>query len=79
MKIVKIEILNEVRCPTCGAPEVHSDTKIHIRVSKVHDGHGWSSQCLVCSGGYDKPFGTYHEPDHDPEKGWFYTKDGETQ
>ena len=62
----------EVTCPTCGAPEMNGDV-LHLRVNKVHVNGQWNSQCLVCSGGYDKPFGKFTEENHDPKKGWFKT------
>lgn len=66
-------IVQEVQCPTCGAGEMHEDgDKLNIRGFKVctDDGYWWS-QCLVCSGGYDKLNGTFTEANHDSEKGWF--------
>ena len=70
---MKIDIVNGVTCPVCGAPEMNGDL-LHIRVNKVSmDGVHWESQCLVCSGGYDKPFGVFNERNHDPNKGWFRT------
>lgn len=64
--------VKELVCPVCGAAEMHSDGKhIHIRGFKVHHSNHWWSQCLVCSGGYDKPNGTYTPENHDGNKGWF--------
>ena len=63
-------------CPTCGAPEVNPNKDrgengyILIRGYKVHDGVKWRSQCLVCSGCYDKDWNLTPE-NHDPKKGWF--------
>ena len=65
--------MNEIICPICSAPEAHSSGMIHIRGNKVHSNNSWHSQCLVCSGGYDKPFGKFTEENHDPKKGWFKT------
>ena len=65
-------VVKELQCPTCGAPEMHSENHIHVRGHKVCDQLGeWWSQCLVCSGYYDKPFGTANVANHDPDKGWF--------
>lgn len=60
-------------CPICGAEEDHptDKDKILVRGYKITDKEGniWS-QCLVCSGGYDKDL-NWNEKSHDPEKGWF--------
>jgi hypothetical protein len=64
--------VKELTCPVCGAKEVHSNgTHVHIRGFKVHDQNHWWSQCLVCSGGYDRINGAYTHANHDGNKGWF--------
>ena len=64
----------EVKCPRCGAPEECRKSEIHLRVNKICTADGtWMSQCLVCSGGYDQPFGTFDEKNHKPNLGWFAT------
>lgn len=59
-------------CPKCGATEdhPHDRTKILIRACKLFDDKGAWSQCLVCSGFYDKDLSETPE-NHNPEKGWF--------
>ena len=65
-------VVTELVCPVCGAEESHpTDDAIQIRGNKVHDHGKWWSQCLVCSGGYDKPGGVFTEASHDPKLGWF--------
>jgi hypothetical protein len=64
--------VKEAMCPHCGAAEMHPDgDKVLIRAFKValEDGYWWS-QCLVCSGGYDKDL-VWHQDNHNPDKGWF--------
>lgn len=42
-------VVNECRCPRCGAPEVNPATGLLlVRGSKVHDGIEWCSHCLWC-------------------------------
>ena len=68
---MNIKLTDSLQCPTCGAKEEHKDgNTIQIRAYKVHDEGKWWSQCLVCSGGYDKPDGTFTEVNH-TDKGWF--------
>jgi hypothetical protein len=63
-------VVAEVKCPTCGAEEMHPDGKhVLIRGFKVETNGHWWSQCLVCAGFYDKnlvPVAT-----GDKQKGWF--------
>ena len=68
-----MRILKDIVCPVCGAAENHPTDYccIQLRVYKVFDQGSWWSQCLICSGGYDKPGGVFDESKHDPEKGWF--------
>jgi len=71
--------VKECKCPVCGANETHPEDagkgileqRLLIRGFKVCDDNGhWWSQCLVCSGCYDKDLKP--TPDnHDPNKGWF--------
>jgi len=64
----------EIICPVCGVTEEHPTEEgvIQIRGNKIHDEGVWWSQCLVCSGGYDKPNGIFTEANHNDNKGWFY-------
>ena len=66
-------VIDSPVCPTCGAQEEHptNDHEIQLRVNKVHDQGKWWSQCLVCSGGYDKVNGVFTESNHQSDKGWF--------
>jgi hypothetical protein len=67
-----IHVCNDVFCPRCGAGELHpkDSSKVLIRVNKVSLHGVWYSQCLVCSGYYDKAL--VPTPDkHDPKTGWF--------
>ncbi len=66
-------IVKGLQCPTCGATEAHptDSSTIQIRAYKVCIDETWYSQCLVCSGGYDKVGGTCEEARHNPDKGWF--------
>lgn len=67
-----IKVVSEIQCPICGAKEQHADKKhIQIRAMKYCDKGKWYSQCLVCSGGYDKPDGMFTEKNHQADKGWF--------
>jgi len=67
-----ITVIDDLKCPICGAEEDHPDDGcIQIRGCKVHDQGRWWSQCLICSGGYDKIGGTFTEVNHDSAKGWF--------
>ena len=59
--------VSKIGCPHCGAPEQHEDGKVHIRAYKVYNDGQWWSQCLVCSGGYDKIYGTFTENNHTPD------------
>jgi len=63
-----------MECPVCGVTEHHptQDGVVQLRGNKVYDQGVWWSQCLVCSGGYDKPNGVFTEANHDPSKGWFH-------
>ena len=65
-------IVKEVKCPKCGAEEMHPDGQhVLFRGFKVCDAKGhWWSQCLICSGCYDKDL-VAHQENHDPNKGWF--------
>lgn len=69
-----IKLINkELSCPNCGALESHPDENtIQIRAYKVHDEGVWWSQCLVCSGGYDKPNGIFTQANHNVDAGWFH-------
>jgi hypothetical protein len=71
-------VVSEVRCPKCGAGEMHPDgDKLLIRGFKVYADRHWWSQCLVCAGYYDenlkvKPVGSNgRDPDYDRSAGWF--------
>lgn len=69
---IKIVVGPDLKCPTCGAEEMHPDGEhILIRGYKVGDEKGyWWSQCLVCSGYYDEDLNAI--PDNwDRNKGWF--------
>ena len=70
---MNVTICDSITCPTCGAEEEHptNDSEVQIRGNKVHDKGKWWSQCLVCSGGYNKVGGVFTEEKHDPKKGWF--------
>lgn len=69
----------ELRCPKCGATEMHPDgDKLLIRGYKVEMGDGyWWSQCLVCAGYYaqglknGKPIYRETPEKFNDEKGWF--------
>lgn len=70
--------VKECKCPKCGAEETHPEDagkpilerRLLIRGFKVyHDNHWWS-QCLVCSGFYDKDLNSTPE-NNDGDKGWF--------
>lgn len=65
-----IEVRESV-CPKCGAKELHKNGMLQIRGMKFFTGKSWESQCLVCSGGYDKINGVFTQKNHDPKKGWF--------
>ncbi len=72
---MKISVTPDVVCPVCKAEEKHptNQGEVQIRGFKVQctlTGR-WKSQCLVCSGGYDKVGGTFYEANHNPIKGWF--------
>jgi predicted nucleic-acid-binding Zn-ribbon protein len=62
---------NELKCPHCGAEELHpTKYMLLIRGYKVkHSGYWWS-QCLVCAGFYDEDL-NYTEEAGDRNKGWF--------
>jgi hypothetical protein len=63
-------VVKEVKCPKCGAEEMHPDGKhVLIRGFKVFHNGKWRSQCLVCAGGYDKDLNPVQE--FDRNKGWF--------
>lgn len=70
-KEIKITVVSDLTCPTCGSGEMHPNGEnILIRGFKVHHGGHWWSQCLVCSGYYDKDL--VPQPDKwDRDKGWF--------
>lgn len=79
MSTVTITVVDDLTCPTCGCGETHPhdahieksyERRLTIRAFKVEtDGHWWS-QCLVCSGYYDKDLN--ETPDNwDRNKGWF--------
>jgi hypothetical protein len=62
--------VKEVTCPKCGAEEMHPNgEQLLIRGFKVYNNGKWRSQCLVCSGAYDKDLKMTN--DHNPNKGWF--------
>jgi uncharacterized C2H2 Zn-finger protein len=66
---------DELRCPKCGAVEMHPSPpdRLTIRAYKVYDADGTAwSQCLVCSGYYDSE-GNETPNGHDSKKGWFAT------
>lgn len=75
---LKITVVDGLQCPTCGAGELHpadadkpiGEKRWLLRPFKVGDEHGWWSQCLVCSGFYDKDLNEQPEK-HDASKGWF--------
>ncbi len=63
--------VKDITCPTCGAKEMHPDGKrLLVRGFKILTKAGWWSQCLVCSGHYDKDLTSTPE-NHKPLKGWF--------
>lgn len=60
-------VVQELKCPTCGAGEMHPDGEhLLIRGFKVDN---WS-QCLVCAGYYTKDLEVIDE-NMRPEGGWF--------
>ena len=62
------------KCPVCGAEEMHPNGhQLLIRGFKVFDTDGARSQCLVCSGGYNKDL-EWTQSSHDTSKGWFCTR-----
>jgi hypothetical protein len=63
---------NPISCPTCGNHEMHPRKhQLLIRAYKVYsNGQDWS-QCLVCSGYYDKDTLNETPNSHDEKKGWF--------
>jgi len=65
-------IIQEVKCPMCGAEEIHPNGKhVLIRAFKVEDKGHWYSECLVCAGFYDKNLNP-RKGGRDPTKnGWF--------
>jgi len=65
------EIDMEVKCPKCGAHEMHPNKNLLLlRVCKVLQKGAWWSQCLVCAGYYDVDLN--ETPDSfDTLKGWF--------
>ncbi len=78
----RIVVVDGVQCPKCGAGEMHPDgDKLLVRAFKVEDQGHWWSQCLVCSGYYEKrrihdAAGKRVEYEltpgrHDPKRGWF--------
>lgn len=75
---IKIKVVSSITCPTCGNGEIHPTLmaeygpKVLIRTFKVliDQARGWESQCLVCSGYYDKDLNETPE-NHNPELGWF--------
>ena len=65
-------IIKDVKCPQCGAQEMHPDGKhVLIRAYKVSDARGWWSECLVCSGHYDKELNIIDGP-HDKSKSYWF-------
>jgi predicted dithiol-disulfide oxidoreductase (DUF899 family) len=65
--------ISDVTCPRCGAEEMHENGEelLQVRGYKVMIGNTWHSQCLVCSGGYDRINGEFNENRHDGNAGWF--------
>jgi len=69
----RIVVKDDLRCPKCGATEMHPDGKhVVIRGFKVEmgDGHWWS-QCLRCAGYYNADLSEYDNNAGDSKKGWF--------
>jgi len=66
-----------MECPTCGAPEVHPTLKnqVVIRGWKVQQNGAWWSQCLRCSGGYTADLSEFRKETHNPDAGWFATRE----
>ena len=78
--MVMVIHVSDCTCTRCGATEIHPDDsekplferRLQVRGFKFADAQGyWWSQCLVCSGAYDRPGGTYTPENHDPNAGWF--------
>lgn len=64
--------MRDIQCPNCGAYEMHpTEDKLLIRAYKITTRRGHGSQCLVCSGYYDKDLNETPE-NHEAGKGWFY-------
>lgn len=70
--------VRDVRCPRCGAGEIHPadinkpvlERRVLIRGFKVSDEHGrWWSECLVCSNFYDENLNVAESPTK--KDGWF--------
>lgn len=77
--------VREVRCPRCGAGEIHPDyvdapimeRKLLIRGFKVCTDNGWESECLVCSGFYDHQLRPRTTPREEWQtNGWFHDGTG---
>lgn len=66
-----------MECPTCGAPEVHPTMEgmVVIRGWKVQQNGAWWSQCLRCSGGYTTDLSEFRQETHNPNAGWFATRE----
>jgi hypothetical protein len=66
-------VVREVKCPKCGAEEMHPNKAwVLIRGFKVHHSGKWWSQCLVCAGFYDKELKPVGETQPwDRNLGWF--------
>ena len=69
---ITITVSGDLRCPRCGAQEVHPTLpdSVLIRGFKVHHAGHWWSQCLVCAGYYDANL-VSTPATYDPKKGWF--------
>ena len=58
-----VVVMQDIKCPKCGSPELKSPTELNIRAYKVCDDRGvWWSQCLVCADTTVSP----------PKGGWFH-------
>ena len=75
---ITFTVIDGLQCPRCGVGETHPEDahkellerRLTIRGFKIDMGKGWESQCLVCSGYYDKDLKETPQK-HDGNKGWF--------
>ena len=68
---MKINIIDDLKCPTCGHSEMHpTEDWLIIRAFKVQNAGKWYSQCLYCAGYYNEQL-QIQEDKYQRDKGWF--------